>query len=78
MGFHEPKSMKAKELVKNSVKIEDIYLNIEERNKMGEYKIFYPYYVYISNEVIMQLIEDGFKVSKGEWFKGQIGLIIEW
>jgi hypothetical protein len=41
--------MKASELVKNSVKIEDIYLNIEERNKMGDYKIFYPCYVYISD-----------------------------
>ena len=70
--------MKAKELVKKSVKIEDIYLNIEERNKMGEYKIFYPCYVYISDEVIMELIEDGFKVSKGEWLRGEIGLIIEW
>ena len=70
--------MKASELVKNSVKIEDIYLNIEERNKEGDYKIFYPCYVYISDGVVMQLIEDGFKVSKGEWFKGDIGLIIEW
>ena len=70
--------MKAKELVKKSVKIEDIYLNIEERNKLCECKIFYPCCVYVSDVVITQLIEDGFKVSKGEWFKGDIGLIIEW
>jgi hemolysin-activating ACP:hemolysin acyltransferase len=70
--------MKASELVKNSVKIEDIYNSIEHQNKIGEFKIFYPHFVYVSDEVVKQLIEDGFKVSKGEWFKGDIGLIIEW
>ena len=70
--------MKASELVKNSVKIEDIYNSIEHQNEIGEFKIFYPHFVYVSDEVVKQLIEDGFKVSKGEWFKGDIGLIIEW
>ena len=70
--------MKASELVKNGVKIEDIYNSIEHQNKIGEFKIFYPHFVYVSDEVVKQLIEDGFKVSKGEWFRGEIGLIIEW
>ena len=42
------------------------------------YKCFYPHYVYVSDEVIKQLIDDGYKISKGEWLHGDYGLIIEW
>lgn len=70
--------MKAKELIKQSLKIEDIYNRIKSQNELGEYKIFYPHFIYVSDEVIRQLIEDGFKVSKGEWIRGDKGLIIEW
>ena len=70
--------MKAKDLIKKSVTIHDVYKNIEEANGRGEFKFFYPHFVYVSNEVKMQLMSDGFKLSEGEFFVGNNGLIIEW
>ncbi len=71
--------MKATELTKESEVIENIYKAISEANSRGEYKWCIPHQFYVSEEVKVQLIEDGFKVYKGAW-DGVLtnALIIEW
>jgi len=71
--------MKAKDIIKNSVKIETIYENIKRTNESNQYKIFYPNSVFIDENIKLKLIEDGFKVYKGDWDKIiPDALIIEW
>lgn len=70
--------MKARELEKHSPALDQIYIDIEAANKRNEYKIFYPHWVYFSDECKLELIRQGFKVYQGEWLHGDHGLIIEW
>ncbi len=70
--------MKASELRKKGVAIADIYTAINSINEVGQYKYFIPHNIYVPDHVITELIENGFKVYKGEWMRGDIGLIIEW
>jgi len=72
--------MKAKELIKRSQTAQQIF---EEISKMNEnnpnhYKHFIPHFIYVSNDVQVELSMMGFKLTHGEWFRGDIGLIIEW
>ena len=71
--------MKASDLIKKSLDIQVIYKNIEERNSNGEFKYFIPHFVYVSDEVKLKLIADGFKVYIGNWSNfSPNDLIIEW
>lgn len=70
--------MKARELEKNSPSLDLLYESIEEANKRNEYKIFFPHWVYFSDECKLELMRQGFKVYQGEWLRGDYGLIIEW
>ena len=71
--------MKAQELKKESEVIENIYKSISEANSRGAFKHAIPHYIYVSDKVKLQLIEDGFKVYKGDWDSIMINsLIIEW
>lgn len=44
----------------------------------SRYKSFIPHFMCIEDKIVNQLINDGFKVSKGEWMRCDNGLIIEW
>ena len=70
--------MKASEIKKESISIESIYGWIKSAISNKEFKIFVPHYVFMSDDVKLKLIEDEFKVHKGEWLRGDKGLIIEW
>lgn len=71
--------MKAKELTKESEVIENIYKRISEANSRGEFKMFIPHFIYVRSEVTLQLIEDGYKVYRGDWDGWNLNcLIIEW
>lgn len=71
--------MKASSLVKKSSDISAIYKQIENANAGGDCKIFIPHFKLVDESVKLQLIEDGFKIYKGDW-DGMItnALIIEW
>jgi len=71
--------MKAKDLKKKSISIEDVYKRIQQANDNGDFKIFIPHFHNVSKEVTIQLFDDGFKTYKGQW-DGVITecLIIEW
>lgn len=71
--------MKASSLKKETEVIENIYKAISESNANGRFKHFIPHDVYVSDEVRLQLIDDGFKVYKGDWDGVMTNcLIIEW
>jgi len=70
--------MKAKDLVKISEVVENIYKQISEANSNGQFKYFIPHFVYVSDEVKLQLMKDGYKVYEGQWDNIMSGLIIEW
>lgn len=70
--------MEARELEKNSPSLDQIYNAIKEANKQNKYKIFFPHWVYFSDECKLELMRQGFKVYQGEWLRGDYGLIIEW
>jgi len=71
--------MKANSLVKKSVKIEDVYSSIETANEYGGFKHFIPSNLYVSDEVRLKLMADGFKVYIGDWDGVMLNvLIIEW
>jgi hypothetical protein len=71
--------MKASELIKKSVKIEDIYSQIETSNENGNFKTSIPNTMYVDDGVVIQLVKNGFKVYRGSLY-GNIPneLIIEW
>ena len=71
--------MKAKSLTKVSETIENIYNAISEANANSSYKHFIPHNIYVSDEVRLKLIDDGYKVYKGNWDGIMTDvLIIEW
>jgi len=71
--------MKAKHLKKETEVIENIYTEISKANANGQFKHFIPHFIYVDDKVRLQLIEDGFKVYKGDWDNIMINaLIIEW
>jgi hypothetical protein len=71
--------MEAKDLNKKSIELEQIYKDIQSANDRGDYKWFIPHCVFIDESIKMQLINDGFKVSKGDWDGiAKDCIIIEW
>jgi hypothetical protein len=70
--------MKSKEIVKVSKSLDEVYKQIDQDNKSGWYKSFFPHFVNVTDETRLRLIQDGFKVYEGEWLRGDHGLIIEW
>jgi hypothetical protein len=70
--------MKAKDLKKKSIPIEKIYRLIESANERNEFKVCVFHAIYVNNEIILQLIKDGFKVYRGDWDMMKNCLIIEW
>lgn len=70
--------MKAKELVKVSKSLDEVYKQIDQDNEAGWSKSFFPHFIRISDETRLRLIQDGFKIYEGEWMRGDYGLIIEW
>lgn len=71
--------MKANELQKRYLSIDEIYKTIEGQNEVGYFKMHIPHYVCVKEDVLLQLMQEGFKVSKGNW-DGFIldAIIIEW
>ena len=59
--------LKAKDLVKVDKTLEKIYDNIKQENEYGNYKIFIHANRYFSEKSKLELIENGFKVYKGDW-----------
>lgn len=77
--LNKPHDMKASSLKKESEVIENIYEAISQANAEGRFKYFIPHDVYVSDEVRLQLIEDGYKVCRGDWNGIMTNcLIIEW
>lgn len=72
--------MKASGLIKVSKTSKEIYEEIKSQNEHNKnhFKYFIPHFIYVSAEIQMELIGMGFKISQGEWFRGDVGLIIEW
>ena len=71
--------MKASELIKKSVTIEEIYAQIEASNENKNCRISLSNSMYIDDQVIIQLVSDGFKVYRGSLYGTAIDeLIIEW
>lgn len=72
--------MNASQFIKKSKTAKEIFEEIESLNKNNpnHFKFFIPHFMYVSNDTIADLSRMGFKVSYGEWFQGDNGLIIEW
>lgn len=70
--------MKAQSLTKVPEVIENIYHQISEANANNQFKCFIPHFMYVTNDVKLQLIKDGYKVYEGNWDAIMTGLIIEW
>jgi len=70
--------MKANTLEKKSVSIEEIYKEIKRANDSGNFKIFIFHAKYVDEKVIINLLDDGYKVYKGKWDEQISGTIIEW
>ena len=66
--------MKASELKKVSIPIENLYNAIESDNKENRHKHIVPFGIYVSDEVRNELMTNGFKLS----FDHIGSLIIEW
>ena len=69
---------KASDLKKRSLSKEDIYDVIANLNNTPTFKHVIPPDMYVSEEVIMSIINDGFKVYKGNIFNFDQAWIIEW
>jgi len=71
--------MKANEISKVGKSLDSIYKLIESALLNQEYKCFIPHFVYVEESTKLKLLEDGFKLSVGDW-DGRIknALIIEW
>lgn len=69
---------KASDLTKKSLTKEEIYKRIGELNNTPTYKHVIPPDIYISEEVILSIMKDGFKVYKGNLFGFTDAWIIEW
>lgn len=59
--------MKASSLVKKDLDLKPIYEQIKSQNEYGAYKIFIPHDRHFSEKAKLELMENGFKVYKGDW-----------
>ena len=71
-------ALKAKDLVKKDTVLDDIYDSIFHANKAGYFKVFIPSHRYLTIETQIELMENGFKVYKGDWDVMKDVYIIEW
>ena len=60
-------TIKAKDLSKKGISIEQLEGIIKEADSKGENRFFLYPAVLFTDEVKMKLIENGFKVYKGDW-----------
>jgi hypothetical protein len=60
-------ALKAKDLVKKEMDLKLIYERIKDGNEYGSFKIFIPHDRYFSEKAKLELMENGFKVYKGDW-----------
>ena len=72
------KIMKAEHLVKKDNIIESLYEEIESANGRGECRFRCSPLMYISNDTVVRLVEDGFKCRYVKDLFGLECLIIEW
>ena len=70
--------MKAEELVKKERTIESLYKDIESANERGDDRLPCSPWMYISNDTVVRLVEDGFKCRYVKDLFGLECLIIEW
>lgn len=71
--------MKAKDLIKKERPIEELRKEIVSINDGGGCAMFIHRSMYVSEKTKMQLINDGFKVSIGDWDGMMTNVvIIEW
>lgn len=70
--------MKANARIKESLSLVFIYKELETVPK-NVFKHFIPHFIYVSETVKSELLNDGYKLSYGDW-DGHIknALIIEW
>lgn len=59
--------MKASSLIKKETDLKPIYENIKSQNDYGCFRVFFPPDRYFSEKAKLELIENGFKVYKGDW-----------
>ncbi|WP_223559610.1 hypothetical protein [Chryseobacterium lathyri] len=69
---------KASDLTKKSLTKAEVYENITRYNNTSIYRHAIPPEAYISEEVILSIMQDGFKVSKGNMIGFIDAWIIEW
>ncbi len=69
---------KASDLTKRSLSKEDVYGAIAQFNNTPTFKHVIPPDFYISEEVIVSIMRDGFKAYKGKMFNFEEVWIIEW
>jgi len=70
--------MRADTLIKKSQTIEEIYESIKMQNEHGNFKMSFPNSMYVSDEIKLELMREGYKVSIGDIGMGSKDLIIEW
>ena len=71
--------MKANTLIKKTILIKDIYENIQRSNdEYNQNMVYYPSMIYISDEIKLELMSNGFKVYTGDVDVVRGCLIIEW
>jgi hypothetical protein len=72
-------SFNAKDLTITEFPLGEIYDIIKNVNEQGMVKTFIPHYKYVPNKSIMNLIQNGFHVYKGNWDANNKGcFIIVW
>lgn len=76
--MEKPKIRKASDMKKISLTKEGIYDNLSNQNNTAIYKHAIPPDAYISEDVILEIIKDGFKMYKGNLFGMTDVWIIEW
>lgn len=73
----------AQSRLKTSLTLKEVEKRMDEvensEHEKGVHKIFYPHFVYFSDELKLELMKYGYKVYKGSW-DGVINdaIIIEW
>lgn len=60
-------TLKAKDLLKKETDLKPIYEMIKKQNEYGAFKTFIPHDRYFSEKAKLELMENGFKVYKGDW-----------
>lgn len=70
--------MKASELKKNPISLNNILEQIKRDNESGMFKSFIAHFIFVDDRTKNELMELGYKLTHGQWMEGYHGLIIEW